>query len=379
MALYYFLMKIIMNSFLQTVSTSIKNKLFNKLSLIHESIKDDDLYINEDHKLLCFYYKKIADLKLQLKTKEKKLEFKYMKNIIDDSEFNTLISNEYNNNIEYKEINYKYNIKWNDYNKKFINKLNFIFNYEYIKLFFQQQYEFLKSLTTRELYNIKYYTYHGDIYLNAFLNGTFNIDLIKNYSGNLFDNDTYIYYFYYQFKDYFRINNNYKGTYININDNDFFCSFIKKECLNFNLDIYNYIFKLYLNEMKAIFKKAPKTTDNLILYRGVSEDYINKNLKNKYYKTSQFTSTSIFVEKAINYTNQKNRILLKININKGVPLIFVEGITLAENDFEVILPINSFLYLKYPCKEVFYYSKKDNLICPSEEPIIINLIEFTYI
>ena len=40
--------------------------------------------------------------------------------------------------------------------------------------------------------------------------------------------------------------------------------------------------------MNDIFKKAPKTTDKLILYRGITTDYITPKLKKDFYKNSQF-------------------------------------------------------------------------------------------
>lgn len=91
-----------------------------------------------------------------------------MKNILINDKLNTLLDNEFENNIKYELLEYSYKIKWNEYNKKFINKLNYIFNYDYIN-FLQEQDVFLKSLNTRELYNLKYYTYHGDIYINSFI------------------------------------------------------------------------------------------------------------------------------------------------------------------------------------------------------------------
>ena len=62
-----------------------------------------------------------------------------------------------------------------------------------------------------------------------------------------------------------------------------------------------------------------------------------------------------------------------------MPLIFVEGITLADKDFEVIIPMNSILYINNPLKIVRYYKNKDDLICPEDSYININIIELSYI
>lgn len=166
------------------------------------------------------------ELKSKLETKNKNIVLKYMKNIlINGDENKTLLENEIENNIKYKLTEYSYKIKWNEYNKKFINKLNFVFNYDYINIFLKEQDIFLKSLNTRELYNIKFYTYHGDIYLNAFIQKTFTIDLLKGYSGNLVSNDNDLCYFFYQLKDYFKLNK-YNDEIIDIDNNELFISFI---------------------------------------------------------------------------------------------------------------------------------------------------------
>jgi len=362
--------------FLEPITKSFEIKLKNKLSTIRDSIKEKDLYLNDEHKLLCFYNKKIIELKNKLKTQNKKIIFKYMKNVLDND---SIIDSFFNQSIIYKEVSYTYNILWNDYNKKFINKCNYVVNPDYINIFFIEQFQFLNSLSIRDIYNLKYYTYHGDIYLNAYLNKQFNTDLIKDYSDNLFDNTTEIYYFYDQFKDYFQNNIYYNDIIVDVNDKDSFIKFIKKNNLLFDSKIYNYIFDMYFKELKNIFKIAPKTNDKLTLYRGISKNYITPNLKNKYYKTNQFTSTSIFAETAINYSSPSNKTILKIDINKGNRLIFLEGITLSEKDFEIIIPINSYLYLKKSLNDVPFYKKKDNLICPEETDIKINLLEFLMI
>lgn len=211
---------------LEPINEMIKKRLLISLSSSRKTIEDKDLFLNEEHKLLCFYYNKYLELKSKLETKNKNIVLKYMKNIlINGDENKTLLENEFENNIKYKLTEYSYKIKWNEYNKKFINKLNFVFNYDYINIFLKEQDIFLKSLNTRELYNIKFYTYHGDIYLNAFIQKTFTIDLLKGYSGNLVSNDNDLCYFFYQLKDYFKINK-YNDEIIDIDNNELFISFI---------------------------------------------------------------------------------------------------------------------------------------------------------
>ena len=71
--------------------------------------------------------------------------------------------------------------------------------------------------------------------------------------------------------------------------------------------------------------------------------------------------------------------VLKINVPKGMSLIFVEGITLAENDFEVIIPLNSIFLVKKTFHIIPFYKKKEDIICPDDEHIPINVAELSYI
>ncbi len=90
-------------------------------------------------------------------------------------------------------------------------------------------------------------------------------------------------------------------------------------------------------------------------------------------KNTQFTSTSLFFEKAFDYASSKNKMIIKINVNNGMPMIFVEGITLAEKDFEVIIPMNAIFLLKIHLKKkmIYYVLMKSTTI--------INMIELSYI
>jgi|LakMenEpi03Aug12_release.lakeMendotaPanAssembly.Ray.scaffolds.fasta_scaffold483567_2 hypothetical protein len=55
----------------------INNNIKAKLSSFRKNIEDNDIFLNEDHKLLCFYYNKYIELKSKLETKNKKIIFKF--------------------------------------------------------------------------------------------------------------------------------------------------------------------------------------------------------------------------------------------------------------------------------------------------------------
>ena len=246
---------------------------------------------------------------------------------------------------------------------KFINKIQEYIDVDNLNNFIEQQNNFLEKLSIREIYNLKYYTYRGDIYINSYIDTEiFQPQIIKETGGDIVDDDSDLCYYFFQFLDYFKINNNYKGEEVPTDDDSLFIKFIQDNYLDFDKDIYKFVFDLYIKELKVIFEKAPITQHRLVLYRGINEKYVSKQSKKGYYISNHFSSTSLFPEIAYNYTKKK-KIILKIIVEKGQPLIYVEGITLAKGDYEVIMPIHSTLYIDYALKKVGYYKTKDEL-CP---------------
>ncbi len=363
-------------------NTNIHKSLLKKLEKARKTIiEDNDIFIDKEHKLLCMYYDKINEIKKQLLIETKTIDISYKQNLIQTNEFENFINKRKNNenHLDFIDIDYKYKIKYNNYNHKFINKIQDNINKELLQSFLDKQNDFLESLNLREIYVLKYYTYHGDIYLNSYIDGTFKPSLIKEIGDGIVDSDTDVCYFFYQFLDYFSVHNSYNDIEVPIYDDIKFINFLKENYLNFDNDIYTFVFDLYLRELQELFKKAPRTTEKMVLYRGIDTNYILNKSERGYYKTSHFTSTSLFAEKAFAYTKIKNRIMLKIIVDENLPLIFVEGITLAKGDFEVIIPLNSVLYIDYALKKVNYYKNSNEIICPNMDTTsIVNLTTVIY-
>lgn len=353
---------------LQFKDTKIHQRLLSKLEKSRKHINDEDnIYISEEHRLMCYYNKKLMELKKKLNIKNKQIDIKYKANIlVNNSEretFEVKRKEEGDALLDFKDITYKYIIKYNEYNKKFINKIQEYIDVDNLNNFIEQQNNFLEKLSIREIYNLKYYTYRGDIYINSYIDTEiFQPQIIKETGGDIVDDDSDLCYYFFQFLDYFKINNNYKGEEVPTEDDTLFIKFIQDNYLDFDKDIYKFIFDLYIKELKVIFDKAPRTQNRLVLYRGINENYVSKQSKKGYYISNHFSSTSLFPEIAYNYTKKK-KIILKIIVEKGQPLIYVEGITLAKGDYEVIMPIHSTLYIDYALKKVGYYKTKDEL-CP---------------
>jgi len=387
-------------------NTYISKALLNKLEKIRIKIKqDNDLYISKEHKKMCNYYKKYQEFtKKEIKIdnekeKEKQLYYYnkyqelYEKTEIIEKEVNLKFITdtigqmtqkrhllEYLNSeprskyLPFNYTNYNYKINYNKYNHKFINNLQKFLNFDIIQDFLQEQDKFIKSLSMRELYNLKHYTFQGDTLIIKFLNNEFNISqLLIAYSISTL--------LYFQFNDYFKKNPIFKGNRVNYRNSEAFIEFLNSNYHNFSMEIYEYVLTLYIEELQEIFKKAPKINHVLYVYRGVEDNYINKEVsKNKskgYFISKRFISTSLIPEIAINYSLKSiNKILYEIKIEKGTPVIFLAGISFFKNEMEVLLPIDTTLYIDYASKKVKYYENK-RILCDIEEDIYISELSMT--
>jgi len=358
-------------------NTAIHTALTAKLQKAKQSIQENnDIYIDDEHKKLCYYYKKIMELKSKMVLKNKRISFTYKQNALINNNERLTFSEK---NIKFIDTTYNYDIKYNAYNKKFINKIQNYIDVQTVQNFMQKQSEFLQTLSKREIYNLKYYTYHGDIYINAFIDGKFEPSIIQKYGDSIIDEGSDLCYFYYQFLDYFTSNPYFNQQEVSVRDENLFIEFIESNYMQFQQPIWTHVFTSYIQEMKQIFAKAPLTTDKIVLYRGVKDNYVASHSNKGFYISNHFSSTTLFAEVAFGYTNSKNRQMLKIIVDKGMPLIFVEGVSICKNEFEVILPINATLYIDHATKKINYFKQKDTIICPdTDNPDIVNMTTILY-
>jgi len=126
------------------------------------------------------------------------------------------------------------------------------------------------------------------------------------------------------------------------------------------------VLKKYINDIINIFNKAPIVEDDIICYRGIKENYINENkdlinLKEGTYINNSFMSTSLFIDTAMKFTSnidKEKRYIQRINI-KNNRVIFLQFVSLYEREYEILLPINSRLYIEYPFRKIKIYNPYD--------------------
>ena len=361
-------------------NTSISRALTSKLEKARQKIKEDnEIYINKDHQKLCYHYSKYLEFKKKVKMEKKKLEFSY----IDDGITRHLqveVLNQYSNNPSFnielytKKEKFTHELEYNQFNHKFVNQVQKIINVDQLQDFFDKQSEFIKNLSIRDRYNLKYYTNQGDTIMVHFINRTFDITNIEFPRNNII--------FYFQFLDYFNENPVYNSFQVNTSDYYQFSSFIMKNYKSFNHDIYNYVINKFIQELKDLYEKAPRTKEVMYVYRGINDNYIAQEVsKNKslgYFISNRFTSTSIFATTAFKFTNTQK--LYEIKIEKGLPVIFMEGITLFKGEYEVLLPINATFFIDYANKIIKHNNMNKSFICiENEQTDNINITSLVYI
>jgi hypothetical protein len=93
-----------------------------------------------------------------------------------------------------------------------------------------------------------------------------------------------------------------------------------------------------------IFDKCPLLQEEIIIYRGIEEDYIYNfefsEGDEKFTFNPNFTSGSLSYEYAIKYAG-KPCCLLIIIIPKGSQILLLQGTTFYTMECEVVLPANS--------------------------------------
>ncbi len=112
-------------------------------------------------------------------------------------------------------------------------------------------------------------------------------------------------------------------------------------------NVYSTVIRKIQDDINYIINKAPKTKEKMTLYRGTLDPYF-KNNKGEWISPI-VVSTSLREELAREFMDKVKRCCLKIiNIPKGTRMLYVEPLTVIEEEQEVLLPSGS----KFSVKEI---------------------------
>lgn len=339
------------------MNSNIKKSLKQKLYIARKNIEiNNDIYVDDEHKKMCLYYKKYQELVKQFSTKTTKITYHTLK--IDK---HILSENHEDDIIVFKENILISDLLYNEYNNKFINKLYVICDISYYEMWIYEQNDFIKSLTPSEIYTLRCHTHDGDIIVNYFINNNFkiDIDIDKIDNGNrkstiiinkkIFKTNRDFILFYYQIKEFLDSN------------------LPRLELEQYIIDNYktfdwNKILLLYIRDINLIFSKTPKVKNTIVIYRGVSSDYYLKDSSKGFHISKTLCSHTLDHKTAFVYSSPEYN-LMRVKLPKGSTAILIDNIS-PYTESEVLMPFDTKYYIDYPRHLINYYKKSD--ICPDD-------------
>lgn len=341
-----------------TISSNIKTRLQSRLNSVRSKVRTQDIYLDEEHALMCSYYEKYLELSKKFESIKRTIHIPYKKIV-------------YGSNDEYmfEDSIMKIEYFWNDYNKKFINNLYIAHSNDkgYDEEWIEAQNNFITSLSVEELHTLRSHTCDGDVIANYFLQkGSIDKDIDSIGGDNRKEDTIFIrkkrskterdfILFYYQIIEYIKQDISNMKSKIDIEQ------YIKENYHNFD---WNKIIRMYIKDVGKIFKKCPKVKNEFVVYRGVEDEYhLSKSYKGKF-PSSTLTSVTLDSKVAITYAGIRCCVQ-RIRLCKGAKAILIEGISMYDNDKEVLLPFNTTYNIEYPRHEIKIY--KTGTICPSKD------------
>jgi hypothetical protein len=124
------------------------------------------------------------------------------------------------------------------------------------------------------------------------------------------------------------------------------------------------VIELYKKDLQRIISNAPPVEKEIVIYRGVLEDYFTKHLKNGYYKNKAFVSCSLDHVHALAYTRVQLCCFKRITILPGSHILFISGISCFKDELEFVINADSVVYVHNKYRANIYndeHSKLDDM------------------
>jgi hypothetical protein len=188
------------------------------------------------------------------------------------------------------------------------------------------------------------------------------IDLIKESKDKLLDFNLQLFEPFYTYQtfselyDYFILNYN--------------------QILTFSKTFWFTVCSKFVKDLDKIIKRAPKTERPLILWRGISQDYISNSHSqtNNNFIHHNFMSTSIDLNATEPFMNEKSPkcCLMRVFVPEDISCLFIGDISEQTSESEIIFGTNCVITIQQPSFEV---NMVDNSAVTKPESILCNNIE----
>ena len=228
--------------------------------------------------------------------------------------------------------------------------------------------KYIRSLSARQIFTMYGYSYNGDSWAHAYLDGRFNFSLFKSAvpgptSMNYFA-------FFFQARDYYKINTG------DINKD--YKAVVDRVSVESDVKNIENIMNMFINELNEIIRKAPAVTRTFIVFRGQKDDKYMSGMIGNTYTAERFCSTSV------DGTVSKDRFstghtLQRITVLRGSKCLLMFGVTKFDDELEILLPRGS-TYQIVKKRANVKSNKSTNLLNPASYPDYIqNLVDIVLV
>jgi hypothetical protein len=360
------------------VSSFVQKRLKNNLGKIKEQ---NNIYINYHHQSACEKndLNQIGpiitqDISVNVPyTSFKCLEHLHKQNLqemLQNKDVKTetaihkcLINYSFNNFNRLREFQTNPKIK-----AEYKNNPNQFFQDNFDEDWFVAQHKYIRSLTFEEFLTVHGYTMHGDVVINMYLRKANWWSQLLFYLQN---NHSYLHRIYMPFGvqaiRYIEQNNTEKitdtpdvkadsshhtidslikgikmpkselvGKY---NSFVYMSKYIKKSAWAAILD-------MYVEDLNKIIKKAPPLNKNMVVFRGVKDDYYLTGRDGFTYENNGFLSTSLSAVVAKRFMNGSPCCFKKITLLKGLRVLLMMGLSKFPDEMELLLPTGALYSLR---------------------------------
>jgi predicted Ser/Thr protein kinase len=228
--------------------------------------------------------------------------------------------------------------------------------------------KYIRSLSARQLFTMYGYSYNGDSWAHAYLDGRFNFSLFKTAVPGPTSNNYFAFFF--QARDYYKINTG------DINKD--YKAVVDRVRVESDVKNIENIMNMFINELNEIIRKAPAVTRTFIVFRGQKDDKYMSGMIGNTYTAERFCSTSV------DGTVSKDRFssghtLQRITVLRGSKCLLMFGVTKFDDELEILLPRGS-TYQIVKKRANVKSDKSTNLLNPAAYPDSIqNLVDIVLI
>ena len=192
---------------------------------------------------------------------------------------------------------------------------------------------FLKTLTAREVFLMFGYSYNGDTWAHAHLDNKFDLSMFRAAIASLSFFSSEYFAFFFQARELYKINmGSMEADYREV----------MKRCREEkDVKVIRAMAQMFINELNDLILKAPKTTHDFYVFRGMKDDAYLTGTKDKQYMTNRFSSASIDGYGVAYQRFSGEHTLQRIKILKGSSCLCMLGTSKFHDEYEILLPRGS--------------------------------------